>query len=149
MDGANSLQRQHLFKLKDDNNAIAKYCAISGDGRYIFVNWMLNYKKVSLYHSCLSPGIPPIWEQNASDEFQGQVGISFDGSIIAAGELNKGYEWNKYSNTPLNIYDLGSKNLRGAQTSRDKSKVLYLNYNSGTGNEKISVYDARDLSYSW
>ena len=138
-----------FVQIDDDADAIARYCSISGDGKYIFVNWMLNYERVSLYHSCLSPGIPPIWEQNASEEFQGQVGISSDGSIISAGELNKGYEWKKYSNTPLNVYELGSNNMRGAKTSRDNSKVLYLSYNSGKGKGKISVYDAESYALLW
>ena len=136
-------------QIDEDADAIARHCAISGDGRYIFVNWELNYERASLYQSCLSPGMPPIWEYDADDEFQGQVGISFDGNIVSAGELNKGYQWNKYSGAPLNIYNFGSNDIRGAQVARDGSKVLYLSYNSGTGNGKISVYDANTYASLW
>jgi len=136
-------------QIDEDADAIARYCAISGDGRYIFINWELNYERVALYPSILYSGTIPIWEYDADVEFQGQVGISFDGGTIAAGDTNKGYEWNKYSGTPLNIYDLGYNDMRESYTSRDGSKVFYLSYNSGSGNGKIIAYDVDTYASLW
>lgn len=128
-------------EIDSDPDAIAEYCAIAADGMYIFVNWRLNYERVSLYTATTYAGVEPLWEYDATDEFNGQVGISHNGDAIGASELYYGYQWCGLSGTPEHIYDIGV-DARGTIVSRDGSKIIFLGYDYDADKGKVYVYDA-------
>lgn len=118
--------------------AVGDRCAVSGNGKYSVVGWMLNNHRIAL-HDNLSP--TPIWEYvTGQGSYINFVAISDTGGVIALGSNLNVLLFTNSSNVPFFNFDLTQLADTGLATSVDLTRNGQFLVASVSRNDSSTIY---------
>ena len=118
--------------------AVGDRCAVSGNGRYSVVGWMLNNHRIILHDNLSSA---PIWEYiTGQGNYINYVAISDTGGVIALGSNLNVLLFTNSSNIPFFNFDLTQLSDTGLATSLDITRNGQFLVASVSRNDSSTIY---------
>jgi hypothetical protein len=124
--------------------AVGEKCAVSGNGKYSVVGWMLNNHRISFHDNS---GSVPVWEYiTGQGNYINYVAISDTGGVIALGSNLNVLMFTNTSNTPFFSFDLTKLSDTGIATSLDISKNGQFLVASVSRNDSSTIFGFNSTS---
>lgn len=126
-----------------DSVGICGNAKVSADLQTTFVNWTTNNQRIALYQNTDTP----IWSYTAIEDFS-DIGMSGDGSILAAGENMTLKLFNNESATPIWEIVL-SRSIVGIELSVSGDLVYIASYNTAQDYTYLECYSVGNAIPLW
>lgn len=124
--------------------AVGEKCAVSGNGKYSVVGWMLNNHRISFHDNSSSA---PVWEYiTGQGNYINYVAISDTGGVIALGSNLNVLMFTNTSNTPFFNFDLTQLSDTGIATYLDISKNGQFLVASVSRNDSSTIFGFNSTS---
>ncbi len=128
-----------------DPGAIAGVVRVSPTLENSFVQWNLNYERVSLFHD----SAVPLWEHNVSDlNFDYPIDMLEDGTILAVGDDIVLKIFGPDSSIPTWEYTIG-RTIRGLEITPDGTGIYISFYDAGLNQGIVEKYEIGNETPIW